>query len=225
MEGEVVNFFRVLRDNGDELIRKLELTPYSREEFYYACHEEAQDPVERARRFLIRILQGPNSQNGNLRLNGWMRRMSASCKGMVRGCSQWMSCVDRLQFVRDRLMRVQIENRPAIDVIERYDSSETLFYCDPPYPMESRASGEKYCFEMDDRDHQELAEVLHSVKGKVAISGYRCPLMDKLYKGWLRHDARPKIPASSANKSKIQRQECLWTNYEPPQPSLFAFSR
>jgi DNA adenine methylase len=225
MEGDVVNFFRVLRDNGDELIRKLELTPYSREEFYYACYEKAQDAVERARRFFIRILQGPNNQNEKLRLGEWMRSVSTSSNGMSARCSKWLSSIDRLPLVRDRLMRVQIENRPAIDVIERCDSSETLFYCDPPYPMESRPGGVAYCFEMDDRDHRELAEVLHSVKGKVAISGYRCPLMDELYKDWLRHDERPKIPASSANKSKTPRQECLWTNYEPPQLSLFDFSR
>ena len=106
-------------------------------------------------------------------------------------------------------MRVQIENRPAIDVIRLYDSPQTLFYCDPPYLHETRGDSSAYGFEMDQEAHHELARALHRVKGKAAISGYRCALMDKLYKGWRRFDADEK----QCHSIKKMRQECLWMNY------------
>lgn len=71
-----------------------------------------------------------------------------------------------MTYIAERLLRVQIENRPALEVIQLYDSSETLFYCDPPYSHETRGDSKAYGFEMTDTEHEELAEVLHQVKGK-----------------------------------------------------------
>lgn len=87
---------------------------------------------------------------------------------------------------------VQIENDDALNVIKRYDSFETLFYCDPPYPHGSRGDKNAYKYEMSDLMHIKLAEVLKSIKAKVAISGYRCELMDELYKDWNVHVAKTK---------------------------------
>ena len=123
--------------------------------------------------------------------------------------SRWLGSIDMLPEIAERLLRVQIENRPGIDVIRLYDDETTLFYCDPPYPHESRGDVKAYLFEMTDWEHEELASVLRSVKGKAAVSGYRCELMDTLYKGWRRADA----PAKSCHSSKKIRQEALWMNY------------
>lgn len=114
-----------------------------------------------------------------------------------------------LPWIAERLLRVQIENRPAIEVIELYDDKKTLFYCDPPYPHEARGDAKAYGFEMTNEEHEKLAETLKSVKGKVAISGYRCPLMDKLYGKWLRVDA----PMKKCHSVKQSRAEALWMNY------------
>ncbi|MCV3212402.1 DNA adenine methylase [Plectonema radiosum NIES-515] len=101
--------------------------------------------------------------------------------GMAGAVSRWLGSVEGLSEIVQRLLRVQIENHPAIDVIKRYDSSETLFYCDPPYPHDSRGDARAYAYEMTDEEHRELAHVLQNVQGKVAVSGYDCSLMQELY--------------------------------------------
>ena len=91
--------------------------------------------------------------------------------------------------IAQRLLRVQIENDTAADVIKRYDSPETLFYCDPPYPHDSRSDQNAYAYEMTDAEHRTLANVLHNVDGKVALSSYDSALMDELYSDWNRIEA------------------------------------
>ena len=124
--------------------------------------------------------------------------------------SRWLGGVDALDDIANRLLRVQIENRPAIDVIRLYDDDKTLFYCDPPYMHETRGDKKAYGFEMNSQQHWELAETLQQCKGLVAISGYRCGEMDKWYKGWKRFDA----PEKTIHSTNQLRQECLCTNYE-----------
>jgi len=106
-------------------------------------------------------------------------------------------------------LRVQIENRPALDVVSLYDAPDTLFYCDPPYLHETRGDSKAYGFEIDEDQHREIAAALRRCKGKVAVSGYRCELMDELYKNWRRFDA----PIKHCHSIKKPRQECLWMNY------------
>lgn len=91
---------------------------------------------------------------------------------MAGAVSRWLGSVEGLSEIVQRLLRVQIENAPALEVIKRYDSPQTLFYCDPPYPHDSRSDTNAYGFEMTENEHLKLAEVLHNVKGKVAISSY-----------------------------------------------------
>jgi DNA adenine methylase len=123
--------------------------------------------------------------------------------------SRWLGGVDGLPEIGMRLLRVQIENRPAIDVIRLYDGPTTLFYCDPPYLHDTRGDSSAYGFEMSEDAHVELAAQLYCCKGKVALSGYRNSLMDKLYQDWRRFDADPK----QCHSIKKTRQECLWMNY------------
>ena len=129
---------------------------------------------------------------------------------MSGSVSRWLGSPYDLTEISARLLRVQIENRPAIQVIKSYDSENALFYCDPPYPHESRGDANAYKYEMRHEEHEELASVLHSVKGKVAISGYNCPLMEELYKDWDRIDA----PERVCHSVKQKRRESLWINYD-----------
>src|SRR5262249_5820960 len=110
-------------------------------------------------------------------------------------------------------LRVQIENAPALEVIARYDSPETLFYLDPPYVHETRGDTKAYAHEMTDADHRALAHAVHQVEGKVALSGYHGPLYDELYGQWWRVEADPKL----CHSVKQERTEVLWMNYEPPK--------
>jgi DNA adenine methylase len=129
---------------------------------------------------------------------------------MAGAVSRWLGAVEDLPLIAQRLLRVQIENEPAVEVIKRYDSEETLFYCDPPYPHDSRGDANAYANEMTDDQHRELAGVLRSVKGKVALSGYQCRLMDELYGDWRRVESKEKI----IHSVKTMRKEVLWINYD-----------
>jgi DNA adenine methylase len=142
-------------------------------------------------------------------LGRWANCKNTSRGGMSGVVSRWVGGVVALPEISERLLRVQIENRPAIDVIRLYDSRDTLFYCDPPYLHDSRGDNKAYSFEMLEAEHIELAATLGRCKGKVALSGYRNPLMDKLFKGWRRFDA----PERNCHSIKKIRQECLWMNY------------
>ncbi len=211
IDGEVTNFFRVLRDNADELIKAIALTPFSREEFYLALSPDAAQltPLERARLFFVRARQARTGLAQTASLGRWANCKRTSRAGMSGVVSRWLGSVDDLPDVALRLLRVQIENRPALDVINLYDSQDTLFYCDPPYVHEARGDSKAYAFEMDEEAHTELAKILHKCKGKAAISGYRCTLMDSLYHDWSRYDA----PVNNCHSVKQPRQEALWMNY------------
>jgi DNA adenine methylase len=106
-------------------------------------------------------------------------------------------------------LRVQIENRPAEEVIRLYDGKDTLFYCDPPYVHESRGDAKAYGYEMTDHEHRELAGVLHAVKGKVVLSGYPSALYKRLYRDWTRKSA----PRKKCHSVKQHRPESVWINF------------
>ncbi len=128
---------------------------------------------------------------------------------MSGSVSRWLGSVECLSAVTQRLMRVQIENSDAIKVVERYDSSDTLFYLDPPYVHASRGDTCAYGFEMTDEQHTELAEVVNNMKGRAVMSGYRTLLYDRLYSKWRRVDAK----AKTCHSVRKPRRESLWLNF------------
>jgi DNA adenine methylase len=208
---DVVNFFRVLREQKDALIEAIGLTPFSREEFERAIsNEEGISDLERARRFYILARQVRTGLAQKASSGRWAHCLLTSRAGMAGAVSRWLGAVEDLPLIAQRLLRVQIENAPAVEVIKRYDSEETLFYCDPPYPHESRGDANAYANEMTDKQHRELAEVLRNVKGKVALSSYNSPLMDELYGDWQRVESKEKI----IHSVKTTRTEVLWINYK-----------
>ncbi len=211
VDREVVNFFRVLREHKDELIEAIGLTPFSREEFELALSEPDGNisDVERARRFFVRARQVRTGLAQTASAGRWAHCLLTSRAGMAGAVSRWLGSVEDLAEIAQRLLRVQIEHAPAIEVIKRYDSEETLFYCDPPYPHDSRTDSNAYAYEMTDNDHRELAEVLHHVKGKVALSSYHGDLMDELYSSWNFIEA----PVKQIHSSKAPRREAIWVNY------------
>lgn len=214
LDGEVVNFFRVCRDRGEELTRAIVLTPFSREEFALACTlDPSVSPLERARRFYVRARQVRTGLAQTATLGRWGNCKNTSRAGMSGIISRFLGGVEMLPEIAERLLRVQIENRPARDVIRLYDSPQTLFYCDPPYIHETRGDAKAYKYEMTDAEHAELAALLNKVKGKVAISNYDCRLMNDLYSApkWRKFSSGPR----TNHATKGQRIEVLWTNYEP----------
>ena len=211
VDGEVVNFFRVLRDQPEDLQRQIALTPFAREEFHQAITAPTRGvpDLERARRFYVLARQTRTGLAQSATLGRWANCKDTSRAGMSGVVSRWLGGIEGLPDIATRLIRVQFENRPALDVIRLYDSPNTLFYCDPPYLHDTRGDSTAYGYEMKDSEHIDLAAALKRCKGKVAISGYRNDLMDKLYKDWRRYDA----PAKQAHSIKQIRFECLWMNY------------
>jgi DNA adenine methylase len=219
LDGEVVNFFRVLRSDKDRLVQAIGLTPFSREEFASACTIDSDlDPLERARRFYVRARQVRTGLAQTASLGRWANCKDTSRSGMSGVISRWLGGIEVLPLIAERLLRVQIENRPAIDVIKLYDSARTLFYCDPPYVHDTRGDDKAYGYEMSDKDHRELAELLASVRGMVAISNYDCALMDRLYKApkW----RKIKAPTRTIHSTKGSRTECLWLNFDLDSAAL-----
>ncbi|MDE0471778.1 MAG: DNA adenine methylase [Ekhidna sp.] len=213
LDGELVNFFRVLRNQKEDLMFAIGMTPFSRKEFELAINTNYNDPeisgIEKARRFYIKARQVRTGLAQTASIGRWANCLKTSRAGMSGAVSRWLGSIEGLEDIAARLLRVQIEHDDALAVIERYDSHETLFYCDPPYAHDSRADINAYKYEMIDIDHINLANVLKRVKGKVAISGYRGDLYDQLFKDWNRHTG----PTKKALSIKELRTEILWTNF------------
>lgn len=203
LDEELVNLFIVTRDHGAELIRLLELTPFSRKEFVQS-YEPTDDRVERARRTVIKAFMGFGS-NAIHRITGFR---SNSHRSGTTPAWDWKNYPEALQYIVDRLRGVAIENRDAMELIPTHDSKRTLFYCDPPYVLGTRGNTAKdYEFELSDRQHYDLAALLHTVKGMVVVSGYPSTLYDdELYADW--HRVECQALADGARK----RVEVLWLN-------------
>ncbi len=207
IDGQVANFFRVLRDQKAALIEAIGLTPFSKEEFRLAVQAQNGDltDLERARRFFVRARQVRTGLAQTASEGRWANCLLTSRAGMAGAVSRWLGSVEGLSEIAQRLLRVQIDNDPAVEVIRRYDSPETLFYCDPPYVHESRSDTNAYAYEMTDDQHRQLAAVLRQVEGKVALSGYKCKLMDDLFGDWHYVEA-PAKKAHSTNTQGRQRK-------------------
>lgn len=214
IDGGLVNFFRVLRDYPEELIDILELTPFSREEIRVAIEEPFDTPIERARRFFVHARQARNglaqTSQGDSK---WAFVRAHSRRGMAGTVSKYWNTIEGLPEVANRLLRVQIEQSDYRLVLARYDMADTLFYCDPPYPQNSRRSPNVYLEEFSDNDHIELFDIVSNLNGAVAISGYHCGLLDNLYSDW--HVSEKDVVERTSTAKKGTRTEVLWTNYVP----------
>ncbi len=197
LDGDVCNFFRVLRERPDELIRAIRLTPWARDE-YAICCTPAEDPLENARRLYFRLWMSRHA--GTLSTPSAFRRN----KDRFSPATNIKPAV--IYEAAKRLSRIQIENRDAAKLITEMDAPETLFYVDPPYVPETRSDKKRYAFEIDDEDHRLLAKVVSSVKGFVVMSGYACGLYKEIYEdnGWQRFDVE-----ALANGG-VKKTESLW---------------
>lgn len=207
LSGDVVNFLRVVREDGNTLADLIALTPWSREE-YDLSYEPTADPIERARRFLVRNWQ---AQNGDLSKRvGWANR---GFHGVASTVGRWRKLPDRILAVVDRLLQAEIENTNALDLIKRANATDVLIYADPPYPLSTR-HGKLYQHEMTDSDHLELLETLDAHPGPVVLSGYHCALYDDRLSHW--QTAEKQTQAEKGNT----RTEVLWLKNMPQKAQL-----
>ncbi len=195
IDAEIVNVYHMLRDRGDELRRHLALTPYSRAEFY-DCIEKTNSDLENARRTIVRSFFGIGDSISN---NTGFRNSKSS---NTSPASQWHNWLPALDQIIDRFRGVMIEQNSWEAMLEKYDTTETLFYLDPPYVGSTRDGKHGYTYELDDAGHRSLLATIQKLKGHAVLSGYNCDLYDGLK--WKRAAKQFKTQGDTS------RHEMLW---------------
>jgi DNA adenine methylase len=205
LDGNVVNFFRVLRDRPDELIRKIRLTPWARAEYELSWHI-VDDSVENARRFFICSWMAIS--NMALSKHTGFRTASFRDQCYSTHVGNFYALVDSnaLRVISDRLRGIQLESRGWEYTLNRYDHLSSLIYFDPPYVKSERTDKDRYVFEWTDTQHIESAHLLRQAQGYVIVSGYACPLYAELYEDhdWARFDKE------AQTNSGGKRIESVW---------------
>ncbi len=212
---DIVNFYRVLRDKEklDVLIRKIEFTPYSREEYDYCkstLDDLLPDSVERAYRWFIVASMSMSGMIGK----AW------SCNVKPNGAQSkvWAKIPENLKDFHYRLKQVQVEHKDFRKLIPLYDREENFQYMDPPYISDTRINKKVYEKEMTKDDHKELVELLLNSKGKFVLSGYAHSIYKPLEKnGWHRSNIR--VSCAVSGKKRTSRTEVLWFNFVPKKES------
>lgn len=210
LDGDLVAFWRVLRDRPEDMVRVCELTPHSRAELT-AAWEPTTDEVEQARRVWVRLAQG---RGGMMRRTGW--RHYATTAGSSIGMPGYLEAYrERILPAAERLRDVSLECLPALTVIGKYgDAPDVLLYVDPPYLGSTRGdANSRYGVEMrGEQDHRDLAAALADCRAAVVLSGYPSPLYDELYDGWHRAERATMTGNGRGAKGRV---EVLWSNRAP----------
>lgn len=217
LNADITNFFEILRDREADLIRLLLLTPCSKLE-YNNCWETSTDKLEQARRFYVRVRQSFFSLGAQRKNKGWhMAKTQVNVKG-GETVSKWNNAIEKLHEVAEVIRsEFQITNYHYMECIDKLDFPEAFFYCDPPYPKETRMSFDDYKFEFTTEDHINLAKRLHEIKGLAMVSSYESDLYDSLYHDW----TKIKFPSKKNNIRSSEVTEVIWINYEVKSYNLF----
>ena len=209
--GDVVRFFRVLRERGDDLVRAVALTPFAHEEFLLSS-QPTEDDLEHARRFIVQSLQGIGGHRGKVgtRRTGWRRCVA---QGLIETRSrntaeEWDrdEILESLLWTAKRLRRVMIEQGDWRECAERQRHKDTLLYMDPPYMSDTRSYGNEYSVEWLKSDHAAMLAYVVEWPGPCMVSGYAHDLYDTalLGAGWSR------VEREQMTNGRTNRTECLW---------------
>lgn len=212
LDGDIVNLFRVLRETPDDLRRVLELTPYSREE-YDLSFEPCDEPVERARRYMVKTTQAIGAKLAGSSKCGWRNHKQMKIGGTA---CKWGGITETIDVAAKRLRGdtthlTQIERMDALRLIERYNNPSVLMYLDPPYLRSTRKSGALYAHEMDLAGQHQLLSLIAESQAKIVISGYESDLYNISLAGW------HKDSIQSQATSTEMATETIWMNYDPPE--------
>lgn len=201
----LVNFYRVLRDNGEELIRRLQLTPYSEQEHRDARGIDADDPVERARQYFVAIQQSIFQIIGNT----WAQPKSGNHAISIA------NKVDLLPELLVRMRGVHLACKDALRLIRQLDSPSTFFYCDPPYPGTDQGHYSGYT----SADFAALVDTLRGIKGSFILSNYDQPNVPP---EWERHEFAVTSSAGVLGTKDRRRTEVVWRHVttEPLPPRI-----
>lgn len=218
VDGRLTNFWKVLQDESmfAEFHRLVEAIPFSELEWREARHASAlvrqplgkNEMIREAAAFFVLCRQ---SLAGRMKSFASLSR-NRTRRNMNEQASAWITAVDGLPAVHERIRRVVVLDRPAVEVLRSEDGQDTIFYLDPPYLKETRSVPDVYGFEMSLDDHCELLDLVRNVRGKIMLSGYPSDLYDTALADWNRHTFD--LPNNAAaGKSKARETEVLWCNF------------
>ena len=211
LDSSLVNLFTVVRDDRlfEAFASYLAWSPYSREGFEAALdHADEADDVVSAAKFYTVLNQGISGKR--LASKGdWARARSDNL------ATRFVLRQDKLGWIHDRIRHVQIECRDALDILKEWDGDDTVYYCDPPYVLETRSKKRYYAVEPGDDYHNELVDTLVSVKGRVVLSGYLHPIYERLREfGWVAdsYGAKALMTVHDTGAVRDKRLEVIWRN-------------
>lgn len=214
LDGDIVNLFSYIRSDPERLAKAIYWTPYARSvyETAWAKQYTETDSFQRAVDLYIRMMMGHGFRTTGEKV-GWKNDVQG--RKAAYAANQWCKTPERIFEAAERLRGVQIENRPAVDLISRFNYSNVLIYADPPYLLSTR-HGKQYKCEMSEKDHAELLDALKAHKGPVLLSGYDSCIYNDALHGWYREEI------TTYTQTATKRKEVLWMNFEPEgQISLF----
>jgi DNA adenine methylase len=213
LNDELRSLFALLRDSGTRaaLCEAVALTLWSRAEYLSVVGPNGRtiltgEPIEDARRYLIATWQACKTNTSTR--NGW-RNMGAKNATMESSTWQvWRQLPERLRLAGERLQSAEIECLPALTLIGRYSTADTLLYADPPY-LRTTVHGTRrrlYRHEMSEADHTALLDALDAHPGPVMLSGYDSALYEARLGHWRRHEV------AALAEGAVHRTEVLWLN-------------
>jgi DNA adenine methylase len=213
LNGDLMNFWRVMSspDMFEDFIKIVSMIPLGKPFFQAAkkSHPD-EDRVTLAVKFFIRMRQSRQGLGMS-----YCTPTKRTRGGMNENVSAWISAVEGLPEIHDRLRRVEVLSEDACAAIQRLDHPDLLVYCDPPYMSQTRSSPDLYGdYEMKYRQHEGLLNTLSQMKGKFILSGYPSELY-KEYEEQYSWDRREFDVANSASgrQTKERKTEVLWANF------------
>lgn len=212
LDGNVVNLFEWIKNDPEKLAHEIYYTPYARQVYEEVFVSVPENSLQQAVNFYIKLNMGHGFRT-NGEKDGWKNDVQGRERSYAS--QDWCNLPDKIMQAAERLRGVQIENRPAVELIERFNYTNVLIYADPPYVLRTR-HGKQYKYEMDDKRQNDLLDVLLDHKGPVLLSGYDNDLYNDRLRGWHREETNCYSQVCSKKK------ETLWMNFEPErQLSLF----
>lgn len=205
----IIEIFKAIRDQPNELLKKLKRVPYSREAFNKALKKSTLPFATKLDHALNEYILRRMSRGGMKKDFAWSDRLRGGQPGDVNA---WETAVEQIPDLSARLQDVYIFCKPGLDVIRTFNTENTVAYVDPPYLQTTRYSKNIYDYEMNDDQHKKLCEVLVGFKGKVIISGYDSEMYNTYFAEWTKV-TRQIVNHSSQAKNKEYKTEILWKNF------------
>lgn len=214
LDGNVVNLFKWIKNDPEKLAHEIYFTPYARVVYEDAFVSVPEDSLQQAVNSYICLNMGHGFRTNGEKV-GWKNDVQG--RERAYAAVDWCKLPEKILQAAERLRGVQIECRPAVELIRRFNSPKVLIYADPPYMLGTR-HGKQYLCEMDDPDHEELLDALLAHKGPVLLSGYDNDLYNDRLRNWHREEA------VSYSQIASRKTEVLWMNYEPDEQIRLDFT-